>query len=335
MLDIPVSVVEGATLAALKKGWNLEEKAIDELTKRPLGDVAESVCSILKKQLLSGVFGVEQPLRKILSRNVEHARAIDALIGAKDLDKSDVSIVHVRLLEESYTTATYLTLDPAKYDELGWRWQAFPTIHSIRNRVIGLGMPPTDEMNNWIKENEKRLIWFDPKGRLGGDLKSAKTLEQWEKCSNWLVPASIKDIFEKAGRLDSYKKKGYDMGSQSVHFSPMGNIYMSFETEHLTYAQFAQESANYFVVKMFAVCLDLVRDKNEIRKAHALENLVQTYALVSTNPKRFADLVSKQPAYAAFMKAVMADSTDIQGLIEAALGKEATSKLEIKFGQTS
>ena len=318
-------------LAALEKGWQLDKQAVRSLETRPLGTVAEGVRAILEKELLSGVFGIEEPLRRILRRNVEHARAIDALGAVKELDKSDVGIVHVRLLEESYTIAAYLVLDPAKYEEFGWRWKAFPTIHGIRNRIVGLGKPPPDDMMKWVKDNERHLAWFDPKGRLSGDITSEKTREQWEKCSHWLIPASIKDVFEKTGRLDSYRKMGYDMGSQAVHLSPMGDIYMSFEMEHLRYAEFAHESASFSIVKMFSICLDLVNDRNIVRQEHARENLVQTKMLAASNPRRFADLVTRLPSYAAFVQAVMKDPTDTESIIEAVIGKAAASKLELKL----
>lgn len=333
-MPISVGTTKEATLEALTAGWGLDKDKIKELEMRPLGMIASDVRTNIVSQLISGVFAIEPILRQILKRNEEHARAIDALVSSKELHGSDVAIAHVRLIEESFTTATYLISDPGRYEEFGWRWGAFPVIHGIRNRIFGLQGSLSDEMISWIKTNEKQLAWMDPKGRLTADMSNEKVKEQWEKCGNWLVPATIKEVFEKAGRLDSYKKKGYDMGSQSVHLSPMGDIYMSYELDHHNYSSFMLESGNYFVIKMFALCLDLVKDPAVLRKAHALENLMQTYSLLSSNPARFSELVKKNPAYVAFVNTIVSNPKDTEAIIEAVIGKRTESKLELKLDIT-
>jgi hypothetical protein len=292
---IPVGVVKEATLEALLAGWGLNNDKVEELARRPLGEIASNVRGNIESQLVSGVFAIEPILRQILKRNEEHVHAIDALIGSKELQGSDVAIAHVRLIEESFTTAAFVISEPSRYEEFGWRWSNFVAIHGIRNRIFGLSKPLTEDMISWIKANEKQLAWIDPKGRLTADISTDKVKAQWEKCGNWLVPTTIKEVFEKTGRLDSYTRKGYDMGSQSVHLSPMGDIYMSYELDHHNYSTFMLESGNHFVIKMFAVVLDLVKNPVALRKVHALENLMQTYCLLSSNPARFSDLVKKEP----------------------------------------
>lgn len=331
---LSVGAIEEATLEALRQGWGLDSDRVKELARRPLGVIALDVRTTIEAQLISGVFAIEPIVCQILKRNEEHARAIDALVGTKELQGSDVAIAHVRLIEESFTTAAYVISAPARYKEFGWRWSAFPAIHGIRNRIFGLGGSLSEDMIVWIKANEKELAWMDPKGRLTADMSNDKVRDQWDKCGNWLVPATIKDVFEKAGRLDSYKRKGYDMGSQSVHLSPMGDIYMSYELEHHDYSEYMLESASYFLIKMFALCLDLVKEPAALRKAHALENLLQTYSLISSKPGRFSDLVGKQPAYAAFANTVATDPKNTEAIIEAVIGKPAESKLELKLDST-
>lgn len=329
---VSVGTIKEATLEALHTGWGLDSDKIADLAKRPLGAIASDVRTTIESQMISGVFGIEPIIHQILKRNEEHARAIDALTSSKELQGSDVAITHVRLIEESFTTAAFVISDPSRYDEFGWRWSAFPAIHGIRNRIFGLGKPLSNEMIDWIKSNEKQLIWMDPKGRLTADINNDKVKDQWDKCGNWLVPATIKDIFEKVGRLDSYKRKGYDMGSQSVHLSPMGDIYMAYELDHQDYSEFMLENGSYFIIKMFGLVMDLVREPAALRKAHAMENLVQTYWLLSSNPTRFSDLAGKLPAYAAFANTVATSAKDTEAIIEAAIGKPAESKLELKFG---
>lgn len=328
-----VGTVEQATREALEAGWGLHRDQVAEFAKRPLGTIASDVKAAIETQLIVGVFGIEQVLRHILKRNEEHARAIDSLVATKELNHSDVPIVHVRLLEESFTTAAFLLADPGRYAEFGWRWKSFPRVHGIRNRVFGLGKPLSDEMTSWIKSNERELAWMDPKGRLTADMTNDKTREQWEKCGNWLAPMTIKDIFEKAGRLESYKRKGYDMGSQSVHLSPMGDIYMSYELpHHISYAEFAMESASHYIIKMLALCQDLVKDPGSVRRSHGRENLLQTYRLLSTNPGRFSELSTKLPSYAAFVEAVVKKPGDTEAIIESVIGKRPASKVDLQLG---
>jgi len=332
---LSVGTITEATLEALSSGWGLDGDKVKEMAKRSLGAIARDVRATIEAQFISGVFAIEPIVRQILKRNEEHARAIDALVSTKELEGSDVAVAHVRLIEESFTTAGYVISDPARYEELGWRWLAFPAIHGIRNCIFGLGKPLSEEMISWIKANEEKLVWMDPKGRLTVDMSNDKVRDQWDKCGNWLVPATIKDVFEKAGRFDSYKRKGYDMGSQSVHLSPMGDIYMSYELKHHDYSEYMLESASYFLIKMFALCLDLVKNPAALRKAHALENLLQTYILVSSKPSRFSDLVKKLPAYEAFVDAVARDPKNTEAIIDAVIGQPAQSKLELKLDAAS
>lgn len=328
---IPVSVVKEATLASISAGWGFDQKRVDELTSRSIGEIASDVRATIEAQLLRDVFAIEPILLQTLKRNEEHARAIDALLKEKELNGSDVAISHIRLLEESFTTATFLISQPDRYEEFGWRWSAYPTIHAIRNRLFGLGQQLSEDMISWIKAHEKQLVWMDEKGRLTADMSNPKVRGQWEKCSNWLVPATIKDIFEKAGRLDSYKKKGYDMGSQSVHLSPMGDIYMSYELPHHDYATFMLENGVYFVIKILSLFCDLVKDNTLLRKNHALENILQTYSLLASNPARFGDLVARNPGYAAFVSVVMSTPNDVDALINAVIGKPSQSCLELQL----
>lgn len=328
---IPVSAIKEATLASISAGWGFDQKRVDELTSRSIGEIACDVRTTIETQLLKDVFAIEPILLKILKRNEEHARAIDVLVKEKELNGSDVAISHIRLLEESFTTATFLISQPNRYEEFGWRWSAYPAIHGIRNRIFGLGQQLSEDMISWIKSHEKQLMWMDEKGRLTAEMNNEKVKVQWEKCSNWLVPSTIKDIFEKTGRLDSYKKKGYDMGSQSVHFSPMGDIYMSYNLPHHDYPTFMLESGVYFVIKIFSLFLDLVKDNTLLRKCHALENILQTYSLIVSNPARFQKLIASNAGYAAFVNVVVSTPNDIEAIINAVIGKPPQSNLELQL----
>lgn len=321
MIAVPPSAIRDALGDLLREFWSLDHNASIGLVKRPLQEKAEEV----SEQLLKGILDVHplQPIiRHALHDITDHATAIDVL------GKTKTALLHVRHIEELFTVCKFLISIPERYNEFAWRWTNFKTLHWIRNRILNLKQPLDPNMKEWIKGNlEQMRTYFSKKF----DEDESKCIPQWEKLSNWLQGIPLIEIFDKAGRLGSYKTAAYDWNSQSVHMSPLSNEYMGYELEHQDYGDFAIDSAKTFIHKMCSECLPLVVKQDELRKYYCLQVLLEAYGLLCEKPNYYIYLANKQPRYAAFTNIVLKKPHDLNAIMTAAIGAQPKDPLLLNF----
>lgn len=321
MIAVPASVIRDSLCEWLTEFWNLDHGASVGLANRSLKEKAAEVSEQILERVLD-VHPLQPIVRHALHDITDHAAAIDAL------GKTRTALLHVRHIEELYTVCKYLISIPDRYNEFAWRWTNFKTLHAIRNRILNLKQPLDSKMKEWIKGNIEQLRTYFSK-KFEED--ESKCTAQWEKLSNWLQGIPLNEIFEKTGRLASYKSVAYDWNSQSVHMSPLSDVYIGYELEHHDYGDFAVSSANTFIHKMCSECLPLVAKQEELRKYYCLQVLLETYGLLCEKPDYYMYLANKRPQHAAFTNLVLKKPHDLNVLMSKALGAQPKDPLLIEF----
>lgn len=325
MIATPTSVIRESLLECLHQFWTLEHEPALLLHGRPLKAKANEVALELVKRIID-----IHPLRPIVVfalRDMEdHAEAVD-LLG-----KSRTSLPHVRHVEELYTVTKFLVNHAERYNEFAWRWNNFKTLHAIRNRILNLKIELDSTMKAWLHDNIGNLkSYFHKKF----DEDPSKCLGQWEKLSNWLYPISLSEIFEKAGREKSYKAQAYDWNSQSVHFSPLSDVYIEYELEHLDYGGFAIWSVKTHLHKMCSECLPLVADQAGLKDYYFKQLLVEMYGLLCNKPDYFEYLATNRPSYAKFKEEIQVKPHRYDNLFALAVGTLPKDPLLLEFSANS
>lgn len=321
MIAVPASVIRDALSECLTEFWHLDQSASIRLANRSLKEKAAEVSEQILMRVLD-VHPLQPIIRHALHDILDHAAAIDAL------GKTRTALLHVRHIEELYTVCKYLIAIPDRYNEFAWRWTNFKTLHAIRNRILNLKQPLDPRMKNWIMGNiEQMRTYFSKKF----EEDESKCIAQWEKLSNWLHGIPLNEIFEKTGRLESYKSVAYDWNSQSVHMSPLSDVYIGYELEHHDYGDFAIDSAKTFINKMCSECLPLVAIQDELRKYYCLQVLLETYGLLCEKPDYYIYLANKRPQYAALTNMVLKKPHELNALMSTALGAQPEDPLVLKF----
>lgn len=323
MIAVPAEVVRGALLECLQEFWKLDHEAGLALARRTLKEKASAVSGEIAK----GIIDIH-PLRPIVTHAlndiVNHSAAVDVL------GKTKAALLHVRHVEELFTVTKYLVYQSERYNEFAWRWNNFKTIHAIRNRILNLKKELDPRMKEWLRGNLANLqAYFHKKF----DEDPSKCIGQWEKASNWLYPISLNEVFEKTGRLDSYKSVAYDWNSHTVHFSPLSDVYIGYELEHHDYGDFAIDSVKTYVHKLCNECLPLVAKQDSLKDLYFRNLLTETYRILCEKPDYYMSLIHKRPKYAEFTDVVLRKPHDYETVFRASTGITPKDPLIIEVAQ--
>jgi hypothetical protein len=324
MIAVPAEAVRGALLECIQQFWKLDHNAGLAQARRTLKEKASAVSG----EITGGLIDVH-PLRQIVAHAlndiVEHSAAVDAL------GKTRAALLHVRHVEELFTVTKYLISQADRYNEFAWRWNNFKTIHAIRNRILNLKRELDPRMQEWLRGNLANLqAYFHKKF----EEDPSKCMGQWEKASNWLYPISLNEVFEKTGRLGSYKSMAYDWNSHTVHFSPLSNVYIGYELEHHDYGDFAIDSVKTCVHKLCSECLPLVAKQDALKDLYFRNLLTEAYGLLCEKPQYYMYLANKSPKYFEFTKAVLQKPHDYETVFRASAGVLPKDPLIIEAGHS-
>jgi len=280
------------------------------VARRPVAQKASEV----REQILGQAIK-EHPLYPIvsyiISDMVDHAEAIDRI------GKRRPMLLHVRHIEEVYTIAKYLMNEKDRHQEFAWRWASFAQLHRIRNRLLTLKQPLDEEMAAFLRANIDHMKAYLHKKF---DLDEAKCREQWARLTNWMMDIPLKEVFEKAGRLDSYVSAAYDWSSQSVHLSPMGDTYMSYKLEHFDFGDFALDSAQTWIHKMCHECEPLVSKPEVLRDYYFRQVMLETLEMLAARPAQYLSLAKKRPQFNALTQLLLQKPFDVELIRNAAIG---------------
>lgn len=321
MIAVPAEVIRESLLDCLTEFWKLDHEAALTQSRRSLRAKASEV----SHEILRDIIDIH-PLRPIITHALEdivdHASAVDVL------GKGRTALPHVRHIEELCTVAKFLIAQADRYNEFAWRWNNFKTIHGIRNRVLNLKKDLDPGMREWIRGNVGILKAYYHK-RFEED--PSKCLGQWEKVSNWLFPISMNEIFEKAGRSDSYRSVAYDWNSQTVHFSPLSDMYIGYELQHHDYGDFAIDSVRTHVHKMCSECLPLVAKQDALRDYYFRQLLTETFGLLCDKPAFYMYLANRRGKYIEFTEVILRTPHDYNTVFHASVGAPPNDPLVLQL----
>lgn len=310
MVDIPAEAIREAFGEFLKETWGLDHDKAMAAARRPLAQKASEV----RDQILGSAIK-DHPLYPIiayiLSDVVDHCEAIDLL------QKRKAVLPHVRHIEEVYTVAKFVLSQKERHQEFAWRWNSFPALHGIRNRILNLKKPLENAMTDFLKANIDQMKTYLHKKF---DLDESKCRDQWEKLSNWMMNIPLKEVFEKAGRLDSYVSVAYDWNSQAVHLSPLGGTYMGYELKHMDFGDFALDTANTWVHKLCHECAPLVTEQDKLRAYYFRQVMVETYEMLVARPQQYMDMAVKGGQFSALTYEILKKPFDVDRVRSTAVG---------------
>jgi len=321
MIDVPVEAIRAAFSEFLKETWNLDQDTAIQMARRPLKDRAAAV----REQVLSSAIKdhpLHQIITYILNDVVDHGEAID-LLG-----KCKVSLLHVRHIEEVYTVAKYLFAEKDRHQEFGWRWNNFGTLHAIRNRILNLKQPLDGHMVAFLEANiDKMKAYLSKKF----EIDETKCLPQWEKLSNWMMDILLKDVFEKAGRKQSYISAAYDWNSQAVHLSPLGDQYLGYKLKHIDSGDFALDTAKTWIHKLCHECAPIVVDQGKLRDYYFQQVMVETYEMLVARPGQYMDMVVKGGQYSALTEEILRKPFNVDRVRDVAIGAPPADPYVLSF----
>lgn len=246
---------------------------------------------------------------------IDHAKAVDLLLHEKTAQ------VHVRHIEEVSTCMEFLMQNPSRYNEFKWRWDNYKIIHGIRNRLINLSGQIETSMQSWIDSNLNNLQnYIDNK--FVSDPQAC--IKQWEKYGNWLQSISLKDIFERTGRKQSYVSVEYDWNSHFVHFSPLTDLYINLQGDTFAdYSEFSIQSTERYINGLCGIFLGAVTNTQKLREFQAVNVFANTYANMKNNPEGIAKLIERKPqTYGAIFAFMMSDSKNKETAMKLVIGDE-------------
>lgn len=319
MIAVQAGVIRDSLLECMQDFWKLDHETALAQSKRSLKEKASEVSS----EICKGIIDVH-PLRPIVKHALEdivdHSSAVDVL------GKSRTALLHVRHIEELFTVVKFLIAQGDRYNEFRWKWDNFEEIHRIRNRILNLKKDLDPGMQEWLRENLENLKTYFHKSF---EEDPSKCNGQWEKVNNWLFPISLKEIFEKAGRIESYKSVAYDWNSQTVHLSPLSDVYIDYELEHQDYGDFAIDSVKMYVHKMCNECLPLVAKQDVLRDYYFRQLLIETYGLLCDNPDYYMYLANKEAKHAELTKVLLSKTHDYDTVFNVSVGAPPKDPLAI------
>ncbi len=321
MVEVPAEAICQAFGEFLKEAWSLDHDDALAMARRPLKEKAAEV----RDQILGSAI-TDHPLysivANILNDVVDHSEAIDRL------GKCKAALLNVRHIEEVYTVAKYVLLEKDRHQEFGWRWNSFATLHAIRNRVLNLKQPVEGPMLDFLNANIDSMKRYLSKKF---DLDESKCLDQWEKLSNWMMGISIKEVFEKAGRRDSYVSAAYDWNSQAVHLSPLGDHYLGYDLKHMNFGDFALDAANTWVHKLCHECAPLVEDQSKLRDYYFKQVMVETYEMLVARPAHYMEMTAKGGQYYALTHEILQKPFDVDRIKRTAVGEPPADPYILSF----
>lgn len=310
MIAKPVTVVRDSLLECIQEFWKVTHEQAITQSRRPLQEKAAEV----EREIIKRIIDIH-PLQPIVAHALadmeDHAAAVD-LLG-----KSRSSLLHVRHIEELFTATKYLVANSDRYNEFSWRWNNFKMLHAIRNRILNLKKDLDPKMKQWLHENIGKLRSYLHK-KFEED--PSKCFSQWEKVSNWLYPITLREIFEEVGRSQSYKSESYDWNSQTVHFSPLSDVYIDYELEHLDYGDFAINSVKTHLHKMCSESLPLVADQSGLQDYYFRQLLFEMYGLLCDNPGYYTYLTVKRKKFAEFTELIQIKPHSYEALFALSVG---------------
>lgn len=304
----------------LERLFKVEKLDALALARRPLGEKATAIQRVIVRDAIN-VHLLTDIVRYALDDVAEHASAIDKVGDGR------AALLHVRHIEELYTIIKYLVSKPEKYEEFQWRWQVFPNIHALKNKIMNLKSPLEPVLQAWVDENVNRIAEVY-QVKVTNDCYASQ--KHWEKISNWLHPIYLKEIFEKTDRKESYHSAEYDWNSQAVHFSPLSETYLGFQLEHMTYSEFAIGSTCRYINGFCKVCLPLVANTDALRQYHAKMVLLEMYRMLREKPQQYIDLANRLGVTGNFTEIILNNPSDIGVVINAAIGEPPEDPLVIK-----
>jgi hypothetical protein len=321
MIEVPAEAIRAAFGEFLKETWGLDHDAAIRMARRSLKDKAAE----MREAVLSSAIK-EHPLHPIityiLNDVVDHGEAID-LLG-----KCKASLLHVRHIEEVYTVAKFLLTEKARHEEFGWRWSNFGTLHAIRNRILNLKQPLDDLMVEFLKANINDMkAHFSKKF----EVDETQCIPQWEKLSNWMMDITLKDVFEKAGRKQSYISASYDWNSQAVHLSPLGDQYLGYKLKHMDSGDFALDTANTWVQKLCHECAPMVADQDRLRDYYFRQVMVETYGMLVARPSQYVDMAVKGGQYGALTEEILQKPFRMDRVRNVAIGAPPVDPYVLSF----
>lgn len=325
MIDVPVEAIRAAFSEFLKEAWDLDDDTAVQMARRPLKDKAAEV----REQVLSSAIK-DHPLYPIiayiLNDVVDHGEAID-LLG-----KCKVSLLHVRHIEEVYTVAKFLFAEKDRHQEFGWRWNNFGALHAIRNRILNLKQPLDEGMVAFLEANiDKMKAYLSKKF----EVDETKCLPQWEKLSNWMMNILLKDVFEKAGRMQSYTSTAYDWNSQAVHLSPLGDQYLGYQLKHIDSGDFALDAANTWIHKLCHECAPMVADQDRLRDYYFQQVMVETYEMLVARPGQYVDMAKKGGQYTALTEEILQKPFRMEHIRNVAIGAPPVDPYVLSFATSA
>lgn len=321
MIEVPAEAIRQAFGEFLKETWGLDHDKAVAMARRPLKDKAAEV----REQVLGSAIK-DHPLyaivASILNDVVDHGEAIDRL------GKCKAALLNVRHIEEVYTVAKYVLREKDRHQEFGWRWNSFGALHAIRNRILNLKQPVEGRMLDFLKANiDSMKLYLSKKF----DLDESKCRDQWERLSNWMMGIPIKEVFEKAGRRDSYVSTAYDWNSQAVHLSPLGDHYLGYELKHMDFGDFALDTANTWVHKLCHECAPLVEDQRKLRDYYFQQVMVDTYEMLVARQGHYMDMAAKGGQYSALTNEILQKPFNVDRIKVVALGEPPADPYMLNF----
>lgn len=321
MIDVPAEAIRAAFSEFLTEAWDLGHDAAVRMARRPLKDKAAEV----REQVLSSAI-TEHPLHPIiayiLNDVVDHGEAID-LLG-----KCKASLLHVRHIEEVYTVAKFLLVEKDRHQEFGWRWSNFGALHAIRNRILNLKQPLDEQMVAFLTTNINNMKTYLSKKF---EVDETHCIPQWEKLTSWMMDIPLKEVFEKAGRKQSYISTAYDWNSQAVHLSPLGDRYLGYKLKYMDAGDFALDTANTWVHKLCHECAPMVANQDELRDYYFQQVMVETYEMLVARPGHYMDMAAKGGKYTVLTKEILQKPFRVDRLRDVAIGAPPVDPYVLSF----
>lgn len=323
MLILPVSTLTTSFEEKIKIVFNI---SADEITRR-LSFNLEQRATEIENHIKNDAIDSHQLTPIILaalSSITKNAAAIDAL------NINQASLLHVRHIEELVTILQYLISKPDEYDKFSWKWKNFSMTNGIRSILLRNPKTPMEPaLQDWINReigNLKKYI----NSKITTDCSNPKSLEVWKKYSNWLYPITLRDIFEKTSRDESYFSGTYDWNSHSVHFSPIADELISLKLKHYAYDEFSTLCTLNSIDILYKECWVIVAHPERIRKAQTLNTFIDTYKQLRSKPEWFLEMIRHSYTYSRIAKYILDSDNTLESAIKLIAGKEKPDPLSIK-----
>lgn len=315
----PTSIIADAYKKKIKAVFKISNDEISKRLKYTLEQHAAEVEKNIKQDAIN-VHQMTPIILAALSNIRKNAAAIDLL------SENETSLLHVRHIEELSTVIHYLISHPEKYTEYNWRWTHFPIAHGVRNKLINLGGAIDPIMQQWVDREINNLQNYVSK-KITNDFEKSKAV--WEKYSNWLYPTNLKDIFEEAGRGDSYKAAEYDWNSHAVHFSPLSDEFINYQLKHYTYSEFSAICTLRALDVFYRKCWVIVSRPDRIRQALTLSTFIEAYKLLLEKQDWFMEIIQRGGAHAKITEYALNQDYSLESAITLIVGQEQPDPLAI------